>query len=75
MLIFVTFFWGTQFSLISNNPYHITYAELEIPLPHLESLWKASTADEWFKIVNIIKNKSSQLYSQNISSQLLIGSV
>ena len=75
MLVFVMFFWGTQFSLISNNPYFITYAELELPLPHLESLWKASTSDEWFKIVNIIKTKNPQHYSQNISFQLLIGSV
>lgn len=75
MLVFVMFFWSTQFSLISNNPYYITYAELELPIPHLESLWKASTADEWCKIVNIIKNKNLQHYSQNISFQLLIGSV
>ncbi|CUM55123.1 uncharacterized protein AC631_03441 [Debaryomyces fabryi] len=75
MLVFVMFFWSAQFSLLSNNPYYITYAELELPLPHLESLWKASTADEWFKVVKIIKNKNSQHYSQNMSFQLLIGSV
>lgn len=75
MLVFVMFFWSAQFSLLSNNPYYITYAELELPLPHLESLWKASTADEWFKVVNIIKDKNSQHYSQNMSFQLLIGSV
>lgn len=74
-LVFITFFWSTQFSLIANNPYYIRYSELEVPLPHLKSLWKASTASEWFKVVNIIKNTNSQHYSQDMSFQLLLGSV
>ncbi|CUM67405.1 uncharacterized protein PRCAT00005099001 [Priceomyces carsonii] len=75
LLVYVMFYWCSQFSLITNIPYFINYIELELPLPHMEPLWRSSDANEWLRLVNIIKNQSPQHYSNNMSFQLLIGSI
>lgn len=73
LLVYVLFYWCSQFSVIMNFPSFINYSELELPLPHLEPFWRASNANDWLKLVESLKLQSPQQYLHHISFQLLIG--
>lgn len=73
LLVYVLFYWCSQFSVILNFPSFVNYSELELPLPHLEPFWRASNASEWMKMVESLKVQSPQQYLHHISFQLLIG--
>lgn len=73
LLVYVLFYWCSQFSVILNFPSFVNYSELELPLPHLEPFWRASNASEWMKMVESLKVQSPQQYMHHISFQLLIG--
>lgn len=75
LLVYVMFYWGSQFSILLNFPFYINFSELELPLPHMESLWRSTSPEEWLRLVQLIKSQSPQQYLHHMSFQLLIGSI
>lgn len=73
LLVYVLFYWCSQFSVIMNFPSFVNYSELELPLPHLEPFWRAASANDWLKLVESLKVQSPQQFLHHISFQLLIG--
>lgn len=73
LLVYVLFYWCSQFSVVMNFPSFVNYGELELPLPHLEPLWRAANAADWFKLVELIRVQSPRQYLHHILLQLLIG--
>jgi hypothetical protein len=48
-LVFLAFLWDTQHALFFSQPQSISAFELHISLPCGQSVWEASSAEEWWE--------------------------